>query len=258
MRPASRTGGSLAPARIPVPRGAAEQLQAMIKRQQLRPGDQLPAQRELAEQLKISRASLREALSALETIGVVVVQPGRGVFVAEPVSDSQRWRFADKATPSDVYEARYCLEGFAAGIAATRLDEASIDELRRSVLALRRAFEQSDVEGMAIADSAFHDLIIEVCANPILTAMYKSVRELMTESQKLPMRHKTRLVDTVLEHESLLARLEVGDASGASELMKRHIRLAAGRYGLDLNGYEGQLSKHENKGALRVRRRSDQ
>src|SRR4051795_5935700 len=59
------------PTRTPVPRGAADELQKLIRAQQLQPGDQLPAQRELAERLGVSRASLREALSALETLGFV-------------------------------------------------------------------------------------------------------------------------------------------------------------------------------------------
>lgn len=230
-----RSNGGLLPAmRVPVPRGAAEQLRQMIEAQHLRPGDQLPAQRELAEQLKVSRASLREALSALETVGLISVKPGRGVFVAEQSEALRSWRFADRASPQDVYEARYCLEGFAAGVAAGRLDSTTLPLLRQSVVALRKAFELSDVDGMAVADSEFHDLIIALCSNPILTAMYKSVRELMTESQKLPMYASDGLADTVEEHEILLARFEAGDARGASEEMKRHIRSAARRYGLTL------------------------
>jgi len=218
----------------------------MIEAQQLRPGDQLPAQRELAERLKISRASLREALSALETVGLVTVQPGRGVFVAEPSDAHRSWRFGNRASPQDVYEARYCLEGFAAGVAARRVDDATLPLLRQSVLALREAFEASDVEGMAVADSRFHDLIITLCANPILTAMYKSVRELITESQKLPMYASDGLAETVHEHETLLACFEAGDPYGASEEMKRHIRSAARRYGLTLAAIEDAEARLES------------
>jgi GntR family transcriptional repressor for pyruvate dehydrogenase complex len=222
------------PMRTPVPRGAAEELRKLVQHQQLQPGDQLPAQRELAEKLGISRASLREALSALETLGLISVQPGRGVFVAA-APQSSTWRFSDRGSPRDVYEARLCVEVFAAGLAAGRLDTAAEEKLKRSVADLRRSYEARDVDGMATADSLFHDIIIDVCGNPILTAMYRSVREMMVESQKLPMLGHVRLENTVLEHEDLLASLVTRDGAGASAKMDHHIRCAAARFGLDVS-----------------------
>ncbi len=223
----------LLPTRTPVPRGAAEELQRLILKEQLRPGDQLPAQRELAEKLGVSRASLREALSALETLGLVSVQPGRGVFVASP-PQAITWRFGDRGSPREVYEARLCIEVFAARLAANRINRISTEQLKNSVAELRSSYQARDVEGMATADSKFHDIIIEACGNPILTAMYRSVREMMVESQKLPMVNYRRLESTVLEHEELLACFAAGDADGASKKMDSHIRAAAARFGLDL------------------------
>jgi GntR family transcriptional repressor for pyruvate dehydrogenase complex len=202
-------------------------------KEQLRPGDQLPAQRELAEKLGVSRASLREALSALETLGLVSVQPGRGVFVASP-PQAITWRFGDRGSPREVYEARLCIEVFAARLAANRINRISTEQLKNSVAELRSSYQARDVEGMATADSKFHDIIIEACGNPILTAMYRSVREMMVESQKLPMVNYRRLESTVLEHEELLACFAAGDADGASKKMDSHIRAAAARFGLDL------------------------
>lgn len=217
--------------RLPVPRSAADRLQRLVQDRRLRPGDRLPAQRELADLLGISRASLREALSALETLGLVSVEAGRGVFVAEP-SERGMWRFADRGSPRDVYEARRCLEGFAAGLAAQRADPETLTAIRGSVVALRGACERGDIEAMAAADSEFHDAIIATCANPILAAMYKSVREMMVESQRLPMLTRMNLEKTVAEHESLLAALERGDADGAAAEMQHHIRSAAARLGV--------------------------
>lgn len=228
------------PEKVPVPRGAAEGVRRMIDARGLKPGDRLPSQRELSEHLKISRASLREALTALETLGLVSVQPGRGVFVGAGSAAPPAWRFSDRGTPRDAYEVRHCVEAFAAGIAASRLDASSLASLRASVVALREAFGRRDVEAMAAADSAFHDLIIAVCGNPILAAMYRSVRELMVESQKLPMQEASGLAETVREHEELLALFERGDAAGASEGMKGHIRAAAARYGVDLRSAAGR------------------
>lgn len=225
---------ALLPTRTPVPRGAAEELQKLIQEKRLQPGDQLPAQRELAEQLGVSRASLREALTALETLGLIAVQPGRGVFVATP-PQGMTWRFGDRGSPRDVYEARLCVEVFAAGMAAERIDQSAADRLQASVGDLRRSYEARDVDGMAAADSLFHDIIIDICGNPILTAMYRSVREMMVESQKLPMLSSVRLESTVLEHEELLRSFMARDPRTASAGMDHHIRSAAARFGLDLS-----------------------
>jgi GntR family transcriptional regulator, transcriptional repressor for pyruvate dehydrogenase complex len=222
------------PEKVPVPRSAADRLRRMIEQRQLKAGDQLPPQRELADHLKVSRASLREALSALETLGLVSVQPGRGVYVLDPGARPAAWRFADRGSPGEAYEVRYCVESFAAEIAATRLDGAALAALHGTVSALREAFERHDVDGMAKADSAFHDLIIEACGNAILAAMYRSVREMLVESQKLPMLTSPRLESTVREHQDLLGALERRDPVRAGALMREHIRSAAERYGIAL------------------------
>ena len=107
--------------RILVPRSAVQRIQSMILEGTLKPGDRLPAQRELSEQFGISRASLREALSVLETLGLVRVEVGRGVFVLGPGGDAPpqaKWRFADRYSPLEVYETRLMLEPRAAGMAA--------------------------------------------------------------------------------------------------------------------------------------------
>ena len=215
-------------------RGAVARLRELIADGRLRPGDRLPGQRELSERLGVSRASLREALSVLETLGLVSVQAGRGVFVAEPPQQSPPWPFADRCAPRDVFEARTGVEGFAAVLAAERLDEAGLQALADTVTRLRSAFERDDIAGMAEADSAFHDIVMEASANPILAAMVRSVREMLVESQRLPMLSRTNLAHTVREHEALLASFRARDAAGAGEGMRAHIRAAASRLGVSL------------------------
>ena len=219
---------------VTVPRGAVERLQTLIRDERLRPGDGLPSQRDLATTLAISRASLREALSALETMGLVSVQPGRGVYVAEPAAAAPAWRFADRCTPRDVYETRYGLEGFAAGLAAERLDPADLAALGDSVAALEAACAAGDIGAMAAADCVFHDVIIAACGNPMLAAMYRSAREMMVESQKLPMFSRSKLQETAAEHRAILGALTTRDAAAARRLMQRHIRSAARRLGIAL------------------------
>ena len=106
-----------------VPEVALQAIRKLITEQGFGPGDALPSQRDLAVQLGVSRASLREALSSLSALGVISIQPGKGVFVQSPVELERSeaapgWPFAAQASPLDIFQLRYALEGFAAGLAA--------------------------------------------------------------------------------------------------------------------------------------------
>ena len=169
--------------RGPVPRNVAGHLQRLILRGGLKPGDRLPSQRELAEQLGVSRPSLREALTVLETMGLIVVQVGSGVFVASPEARAPLWRFSDRCSPRDVYEARYRAGRLRGALSppatstrrAPRGSTACVDDMRRALAA-------DDIAAMAPADAVFHDLVFELCANPVLAGMYRPVRDIMVET----------------------------------------------------------------------------
>ena len=124
------------------------------------------------------------------------------------------------------------LEGYAARLAAVRVDATSVVWLEEAVAALAEALAAEDIPGMAAADARFHDLIFEIGANPVLAGMYRPMRDMMVESQRLPMTLKTRLGDTLDEHRTLCARLAARDPEGAEAAMQTHIRAAAQRYGI--------------------------
>ena len=218
--------------RVPVSRGVADRFQALILQGGLAPGDRLPSQRDLAARLGISRPSLREAMAALETKGLVVVRVGSGVYVAPPDLRAPPWRFADRCSPRDVYEARLGLEGYAARLAAARMGTGGDARLTDSVDAMAGSLERGDVPAMAAADAGFHDRVVELAANPVLAGMVGPMRDMVVESQRLPMARADRLAETLAEHRAILSRLAVGDAGGAEDAMKAHIRAAADRYGI--------------------------
>lgn len=224
----------LGDAHLPVPRGVAERIQAAILAGKLRAGEKLPSQRELSQRFGVSRASLREALSKLETLGLVRVRPGSGMYVTPAQDRAPLWRFADRASARDVYEARLAIDVQACVLAARRVEPGLVDQLGAAVEAMRRAYRDGDIVAMADADAAFHDALVEGCGNPLIAAMYRSVREMMVASQQLPMARRVKLEDTLAEHEAILAAVSRGDAVAAGEGMRRHILAAASRYGLSL------------------------
>ena len=221
-----------------VPRTVSDHLRSLILRGGLKPGARLPSQRDLAEQLGVSRPSLREAISVLEVMGLVKVRIGSGVYVNDAADRAPLWRFAEHCSPRDVYEARLGLESQAAHLAALRCDESGAARLKAATAAMGRALAADDIPAMAGADAAFHDGIFELTANPVLAGMYRPVREMMVESQQLPMAMRIRLGDTLREHEQVGERIAARDGPGAEAAMRTHIRAAARRYGIELDPRE--------------------
>src|SRR5690606_6503040 len=120
--PALRIPPSMSTPKLSTPEMIVRTIQKMIQRGKFKPGQRLPGQRELAEHLNVSRASLREALSTLEALDLVRTSAGRGTYIhdreqsqSEPILD---WRFSSQYALQEVYEFRYFTETAAARLAA--------------------------------------------------------------------------------------------------------------------------------------------
>src|SRR5574343_141786 len=124
-------------------------------------GQMLPGQRELAEQMEVSRPSLREAITILETLGVVRSLPGKGVMVLERQGAAlPEVQAPPSATTADVLELRYALEPFIVGLVAQSLDGAELSQLRLLLLDMREAVEDGDMRALASAYTSFHRKLV--------------------------------------------------------------------------------------------------
>ncbi|MDO5502751.1 MAG: FadR/GntR family transcriptional regulator [Actinomycetia bacterium] len=157
---------------------AIDRIKMMIVTGELAPGDRLPPERELGEKLGLSRNSLREAVKALEVMRVLDVRRGDGTYVTslEPdllldavgfVLDLQR-----DSTVLELLEVRAILEPQAAAMAATRITDAEIDELRTLVAAAREA---RTIEELVANDMDFHGLINSIAGNQYLTSVLRTL-----------------------------------------------------------------------------------
>ena len=113
------------------------QIKAMIAEGRLKSGDQLPPERDLAEKFLVSRTSVREALRALESLGLIEIRPGEGTFVREVSVESLIQPLAlvmasQREAMSELFEARRLLEPLIAGLAATRATRAGVSNTRPS------------------------------------------------------------------------------------------------------------------------------
>ncbi|MGZ0783201.1 FadR family transcriptional regulator [Pseudomonas sp. TKO26] len=219
-----------------VPELALQAIRQLIIERGFGPGDALPSQRELAVQLGVSRASLREALSSLSALGMISVQPGKGVFVqvpeTVPAGAGLSWPFAAQASPVDIFQLRYALEGFAAGLAAVTLTADELDALEDNVQAMRSELRAGDFEAAARLDFEFHQKILLASGNQAMLSILSASAEIFLESQKLPFIRPERAMETWQEHRKILRAL-VRHASGAAQkAMQEHVRNAALRTGI--------------------------
>lgn len=219
----------------PVPIRTAERIQALIGESGLGVGDALPGQRQLAATLGVSRPSLREALSILETLGVIRVEAGRAAFVADGnAGAASPWRYGEFYNLRDVYQTRVVIEGMAAGLTALAVHGEVIAEFTAICDAMDAAAASRDPLALADADARFHDLTLSLCGNALFQKIYRDTREVFVESQRVPMVERTRLIETAAEHRAVLDAFRARDMDGARAAMESHIRNAAARAGLSV------------------------
>lgn len=225
-----------------VPAYAFTSIRQLIEDEAYKPGDLLPSQRELAERLGVSRASLREALSSLSTLGIVHIQPGKGVFIKElPVDKRQTdqlptWLFASQISAADTFQLRFALEGFSASLAALALSSDELDEINDNVEAMRLELRAQAFEGAARLDFDFHCLIHRASGNQAILELLTSRSDIFLESQKLPFIRPERAMETWQEHRRILRALSRRSPNAAQKAMQQHIRAAAARTGINFAG----------------------
>ena len=150
-----------------------EQIRALIESGQLKAGDKLPTERSLAEQLGVSRSSVREALSALEVLRVIHSRQGLGNFIAENVeNDLPEDQFEDlieEGGTIEILEARQLFEPGLAALAARRRTEVDLAAIRACVTEMERRL----AEGLDSwePDWGFHIAVANACHNPVVAAI---------------------------------------------------------------------------------------
>ncbi|MEW9673641.1 FadR/GntR family transcriptional regulator [Ammoniphilus sp. 3BR4] len=158
-----------------------EQIQFLIISGALKPGDRLMPERELAEQLNVSRTSIREALRILEALDIVWVKPGEGTVIKKPtlqgfISPMALFLQEDSESHSNLFETRMLLEAGIARLAATRRGDGDLQQMARYCGLIQ---DSTDLEEVIQADIGFHTIIFQAAKNPTLTSFARLVGELM-------------------------------------------------------------------------------
>jgi GntR family transcriptional repressor for pyruvate dehydrogenase complex len=196
-------------------------------------GSLLPAQRQLSEELAISRASLREALSTLEALGLLMIRPGKGVYVesAQPAA-AQSWRFAEQSSLPDTYQMRFALEGFIARMAALAVSDSDLVWFENNIAAMQTALACDELDEAARLDYDFHMRIVSIAGNAAIESILSSSADIMKESQRMPFYRRELVLSTYTEHRAILDALKARDSAAAGKAIETHISNAAQRAGV--------------------------
>ncbi len=215
------------PQAVPIKRlylHVADQLSAMIRSGELKIGQRLPSERDLAARFSVSRPTVREAIVTLEVMKLVEVRPGSGVYVREAVG-SRIEIPEDLPGPFEILEARKVLESEIAAIAADRIS--NDDLLRLKTLLKKLDSPTRSVTEIERHDQEFHTVIAEATGNSALVSCVKWLWDLRRESEISAMFHEhareTGSRPAVDEHRAILAALMKRDARAAHDAMQRHL-----------------------------------
>jgi DNA-binding FadR family transcriptional regulator len=220
-------------------RQIAEQVRQLMASGEFALGSRLPAERDLALQLGVSRPSVREALIALEVEGMIEVRTGSGIYVqrTDSPSKSSAHTEADGNTPADwgpleVMSARLLVEAEVAALAATHAQKADLKAIKSSLqqMKLEAARDQVPREG----DEAFHEAIAKACGNSVLldtVQRYWQARNgPLFERLGDHFEHPESWQAAIGEHQQVLLSIEAHDTSAARKAMQKHLRQAYKRY----------------------------
>ncbi len=220
-----------------VAKSTVRRLERMIQLGQMPAGTMLPPQRLLAEQLNVGRSSLREALSILETLGVVQTKSRLGTFVREPQVDDPKpkWRLDGTYTPEEVYQFRIVIESYAAKRTAVNASRDQIMELRKACDLMRDAAREGDLLGYTEQDFIFHNRIMWFSDNRLFTDLLERYSAVFRESQRMPLAWHRSLWDPLAEHENIIRAIENRDPDNAAYFMRVHLVRGADRIGVALS-----------------------
>jgi GntR family transcriptional regulator, transcriptional repressor for pyruvate dehydrogenase complex len=216
--------------------GSTEQvvthIRGLIERGELRPGDRLPAERNLAVRLGVSRPSVRAGLRALSAMGVVQPRHGSGTYIPDgpPVLGSEPLSFLAALhgfTGLEMYEARRILEVGAAGLAAERASEEQLAKLADEMESLYAALQSPQV--FLVHDINFHRSVAAASGNPIVASMMEMVSALYYDRRRQTAERASErdLRDAAEAHRRIYEAIRARDAEGARRAMNEHLLQAS-------------------------------
>jgi GntR family transcriptional repressor for pyruvate dehydrogenase complex len=240
MAQTRRGSTATAPAQIGSPDAEdkiVSHVQDLIRQGKLRPGTRLPAERDLAARLGVSRPSIRAGLGALQAMGVVRSRRGAGSYVTEgpPSLDSRQIHMLATLHGvgfAEIYEARRALEVEAAGLAAQRATGDHLAAIAEEVVGLFSCLD--DPSAFVTHDANFHRAVASATGNPVLSALVGMILNVFWDLASRRARPGSHLREAADFHRSIFMAIRDRDVARARSEMERH--LEQGRRAQDPRG----------------------
>lgn len=204
-----------------------QQIEESILNGTLKPGDQLPAEREMAQRFGVSRTAVREAVKALHEKGLVEAYSGRGTFItngtSQAIRQSLNWMMKVGQQDGSAYlaEMRAVLEPEIAALAATRIEESHLAAMREAFNVMDRSRE--DPAAYIEADLDFHLALAEAVANPLILSLIDSIVALLREQRIRIFYVEGGPERGQYHHKRILDAVENRDVEKARAAMKAHL-----------------------------------
>ncbi len=208
------------------------QIELLILRGILRPGERLPAERELSDRLGVSRPSLREAIATLQDKGLLTSKAGAGIFVADVLGSAfseslvQLFSAHDEAV-FDYLAFRRDMEGLAAERAATFASDMDLQVIQAVFDKMEAAHPKRNPSDEAQLDADFHLAIIEASHNVIMLHMMRSMYQLLREgvfyNRMIMFKQRTTRGELLEQHRAINTALQARDAEASRNAVKAHL-----------------------------------
>ncbi|MBO9473000.1 FCD domain-containing protein [Shimia sp. R10_1] len=208
------------------------QIELLILRGILRPGERLPAERELSDRLGVSRPSLREAIATLQDKGLLTSKAGAGIFVADVLGSAfsdalvQLFSAHDEAV-FDYIAFRRDMEGLAAERAATFASDTDLQVIQAVFDKMEAAHPKRNPTDEAQLDADFHLAIIEASHNVIMLHMMRSMYQLLREgvfyNRMIMFKQRTTRGELLEQHRAINSALQARDAQGSRNAVIAHL-----------------------------------
>jgi GntR family transcriptional repressor for pyruvate dehydrogenase complex len=204
-------------------------IRAMIEDGTLKPGEKIPPEREFAQKLKISRASLRTGIGYMAAMGIMKVRHGVGTFIAEGPPEIGKSSLGLLGALHgfkswQMFEARLLLEGKMAALAAERGKEEHFTQLAEEVAEMYATVD--DPEEYLIHDVRFHRTIAKASGNPILASLMETITSALYDGRRKTVSLTRSLRDSADVHREIYRAIRTRNSTEAQRLMERHIQRA--------------------------------
>ena len=204
-----------------------EEIKDIVKKGELKSGEKLPSERELADKLEVSRTSVREALKALTMLGLIESKHGEGNFIKSNFENSLLEPLSIVflligSKNEDIIELRRIIEPEAAGLAAKNITESELRDLKEIMKEVNNSL---DAEICAQLDKKFHYKIAQASGNHLISTIMFSISSLIEKYIDSSRIHNINKKVVKLQHEEIYKALESRDSKKASEYVKKHLEL---------------------------------